>query len=102
MISWLSFLVIGQPATLMHVGAGVGVPVGGGVGLGAGVVEGLALGVGSADAVGVLDGVGASDTVALGVGVGPKPVVAFVHPLARTPRETRTASPAAIARLNRR
>jgi hypothetical protein len=92
MISWLSFLVIDQPATLMHVGAGV--PVGSGVGLGAGLVEGLALGVGSADAVGVVDGVGASDTVALGVGVGPKPVVAGLHPLARstTPRETRTAS----------
>jgi hypothetical protein len=92
MISWLSFLVIDQPATLMHVGAGA--PVGSGVGLGAGLVEGLALGVGSADAVGVVDGVGASDTAALGVGVGPKPVVAFLHPLARstTPRETRTAS----------
>jgi hypothetical protein len=104
MISWLSFLVIDQPATLMHVGAGVGAPVGSGVGLGAGLVEGLALGVGSADAVGVVDGVGASDTVALGVGVDPKPVVAFLHPLTRstTPRETRTASPAAIATLNRR
>jgi hypothetical protein len=104
MISWLSFFVIDQPATRMHVGGGVGVPIGSGVGLGAGLVEGLALGVGSADAVGAVDGVGASDTVALGVGVGSEPVVELLHPLtsSTTPRGTRTASPVAIATLNRR
>ncbi|HEV3390530.1 MAG TPA: hypothetical protein VG057_16030 [Solirubrobacteraceae bacterium] len=94
MISWLSFLVIDQPATLMHVGGGVGVPVGSGVGLGVGLVEGLALGVGSADAVGEVDGVGAGDTVVVGVGVGPEPVAELLHAL--------TSTTAAIAMLNRR
>jgi hypothetical protein len=104
MINWLSFLVMDQAATVMHVGAGVGAPVGSGVGLGAGLVEGLALGVGSADAAGVVGGVGASDTAAVGVGVVPQPVVALLHPLtrSRTPKETRTACPAAIATLHRR
>jgi hypothetical protein len=104
MINWLSRLVIDQPATLMHVGGGVGAADGVGAGLAVGLVDGLALAVGCSDAVGVVDGDGVRDTVAVGVGVGPKPVAELLQPLTSSTatRGTRTATLAAIAMINRR